>query len=82
MSQLQGSNLVTKAAGGWRLTDSGIERARKDRRNQDLWDAYRLFGDELGLPDAQEDRHLAIEAVLPASALEQLDNRLEQGDTP
>ena len=82
LRQLSGSNLVTKADGGWRLTDSGIERARKDRRNQDLWDAYRLFGAELGLPDVQEDRHLAIEAVLPASALEQLDSKLEQGETP
>ncbi|MCY3780891.1 MAG: metal ABC transporter permease [Chloroflexi bacterium] len=81
LRQLWRAGHVMEDPGGWRLTELGIEWARKDRRNQNLWDSYRLYGDELGLPDVQEDRHLAIEAVLPATAVEQLENRLEPSET-
>ncbi len=81
LRQLRGAGQVMALGEGWRLTEEGIAWAREDRRNQRLWDLYRLYNDELGLPVIQEDRRLDIGAVLPAAAVEQLENRLEPSET-
>lgn len=80
LRQLRGAGQVMAGAGSWRLTESGIALARQDQRNQLLWDLYRLHGDELGLPDIQEDRQRNIESVLPAKAIEKLASKLERSD--
>ena len=80
LRQLRRDGRVTGGSEGWQLTASGISHARRNRRNQRLWDLYRLYGTELGLPDIQEERQLDIETVLPAAAVAQLEGKLEPDD--
>ena len=80
LRQLRGAGHITESAAGWHLTQSGIERARRDQLNQRLWDLYRLHGHELNLPVIQEDRQRDIEALLPQSALERLLRELPEGE--
>ncbi len=81
LRQLRAAGHIMEAGAGWRLTESGIAQARRDRRNQSLWDLYRLHGDELSLPAIQEDRQLDIAAVLPAAALELLESKLKPNES-
>ena len=80
LRQLRLDERVSRDPQGWRLTESGIEWARHDRRNQRLWDLYRLHGDDIGLPLIQEDRQRDIHAVLPAGAAERLEAVAEMSD--
>lgn len=61
----------------WRLTKTGVKLAQHDAHNQKLWDAYRVYSDELGLPLIREDRQVDIHDVLPSDAIEQLERKLE-----
>ena len=79
LSELRAAGQATLGAGGWRLSPGGIELARRDRRNQQLWDLYRLHADELGLPLAQVDRQVDIAARLPPAALAKLESLLPEG---
>lgn len=80
LRQLRQSGDVALDSAGWHLTDSGIDRARSQLRNQGLWDLYRLYGDELDLPSVQEDRQQNIHVVLPADAVALLETKLEHSD--
>lgn len=77
LEQLRQAGHVDHRAGGWRLTKTGIQLAQRDARNLQLWDMYRLFGEELGLPVLHEDRQLDIGDVLPPEMVDKLERKLE-----
>ncbi len=79
LRQLQADDQVTDGAEGWRLTDKGIRQAGQLLHNEQLWDLYRLYADELGLPAVQEDRQTEISALLPAAAMAKLESKLQEG---
>ncbi|MCY4071598.1 MAG: metal ABC transporter permease [Chloroflexi bacterium] len=78
LAQLLSAGLVELTGDSWRLTDTGIEAARRDAHSLQLWDLYRLYADDLDLPLLGEDRHLDIRDVLPADAIGQLEAMTEQ----
>lgn len=65
---------------GWRLTAAGIEQARRNERNERLWELYRLHAHDLDLPPLQEDRRAPIASRLPAAAVELLERKLREAD--
>lgn len=73
LKQLLSAGLVEKLGESWRLTDSGVKAARRDAHSLRLWELYRLYAAELGLPLLPEDRHLDIRDVLPAAAIQELE---------
>ncbi len=77
LKQLRQEGHVDDCAGDWRLTKTGIQLAQRDAHNLRLWDMYRLFGEELGLPVLHEDRQLDICDVLPKEMVEKLERKLE-----
>lgn len=79
LRQLRSEGRVTLGAAGWQLSESGIALARADRRNQRLWDLYRLHAQEMGLPEMEEDRRREISSLLPGDALAWLEAQLEEG---
>jgi manganese/zinc/iron transport system permease protein len=79
LGQLRSEGHVSLGAAGWQLSESGIALAGRDRRNQQLWDLYRLHAHALGLPDLEEDRRREIASLLPADALAWLEAKLEEG---
>ncbi len=78
LRQLLSAGLVETMGDNWRLTDAGIEAARRDAHSLRLWDLYRLYADDMDLPLLGEDRHLDIRDVLPADAIGQLEAMTEQ----
>ena len=79
LRQLRSEGRVTLGAAGWQLSESGISLARRDRRNQRLWDLYRRYAYELGLPALAEERGRDIASLLPADAVARLEAVLEAG---
>ena len=79
LRQLRSEGHITLGAAGWQLSESGIALARNDLRNQRLWDLYRRYAHELGLPAMAEERGQEIAALLPADALARLQAKLEEG---
>ncbi len=77
LSQLQAAGRAESSSAGWRLTAAGIEQARRDQRNQQLWDAYRLHAHELEAPLLAEDRARDIRELLPPAALARLERAVE-----
>ncbi|PJF20266.1 MAG: hypothetical protein CUN56_17035, partial [Phototrophicales bacterium] len=77
LKQLEQRGYVKPDGDMWILTPIGIEAAKKDAYNHQLWDVYRLFGDELGIPMIVEDRQKPIEDVLPGDAVMRLKQKLE-----
>jgi len=78
LKQLAARELITQAgAGRWRLTSKGAELARHDAHNQDLWELYRKYSDELRLPAISEDRQKDIAELLPQDAVQKLEMKLE-----
>lgn len=80
LRQLLAEGQVEAVPGGWRLTAAGIAGAQRQGRNQRLWDLYRLYGHELGLPVLQESRHAELSELLPPAALAALESRLNGED--
>ena len=78
LRQLQADGQVISGAEGWRLTDKGIMQAGQLVHNEQLWDHYRLYADELDLPAVQEDRQTEISALLPAAAMAKLESKLQE----
>ena len=76
LSELRGGGHVRPGADGWRLNQSGIELARRDWRNQQLWELYRRYADELALPPIGEDRERDIASLLGADAIARLESKL------
>lgn len=78
LRQLQADDQVTGGPEGWRLTDKGIRQAGQLAHNEQLWDHYRLYADELDLPAVQEDRQTEISALLPPAAMAKLESKLQE----
>lgn len=64
----------------WSLSQSGQQRAAAEARNQRLWELYRQYGEELGLPAVDEDPQRRIDELLPAAAVAQLERLLQARD--
>jgi len=78
LSQLQKRGLVQKEKKNrWVLTTEGIEMASQDAYNQQLWETYRLYSDELDLPLIKEERQRPIQEILPDDAVTRLERKLE-----
>ena len=80
MRQLRADGQAVFSEAGWRLTAAGIQAARQDAHNEALWDMYRLHAQELELPVLQEDRQIAIAALLPDSAIARLERKLRAAE--
>jgi len=80
LRQLRAAGQAAPGAGGWRLTEAGIQQARQIARNERLWDMYRLYAHELELPILQEVRQVDIASVLPAAAVKQLQRKLREAE--
>ncbi|MCC6614945.1 MAG: metal ABC transporter permease [Anaerolineae bacterium] len=77
LTALEHNGAVVRVNGGWRLTGAGLQAAEADAHNQQLWDLYRVYGDELKLPLVAEDRQKDIRALLPEHAIERLEDLRE-----
>lgn len=77
LKQLARQNLIQPGAGTWVLTEAGIAAAQQDAHNQQLWDIYRAYGDQLALPIISEDRQRDIHDVLPEPAITLLEGKLK-----
>ncbi len=77
LRQLAKRNLVKARGEAWQLTQTGVELAIKDAKNQQLWAVYRQYGDELALPLVAEDRQQDIDTLLPAEAVRKLEHKLK-----
>jgi manganese/zinc/iron transport system permease protein len=80
LRQLVQTGLVKKmGADGWSLTDVGLAAAREDARNQQLWDLYRQYAEDLQLPSVPENHQQPIEQVLPPEHVRRLEGLLVDG---
>jgi manganese/zinc/iron transport system permease protein len=77
LRQLERNGYVQRQQDTWVLTSLGAEVAVHDAHNQQLWDAYREYSDELKLPMIAEDRQQDIHDVLPRPAVEKLEQKLQ-----
>lgn len=77
LRQLERRGYIKQDGANWVLTPRGAEIAVQDARNQQLWDVYREYGDELKLPPILEDRQKPIHEVLPGEAIMHLERKLE-----
>lgn len=77
LDQLQRQGYIERNGTAWVLTPAGAQAASEDVHNQRLWDLYRAYGDELGLPTVNEDRQRAIGDVLAAPAITKLETLLK-----
>ena len=77
LAQLQRQGYIERDGAAWVLTATGAEAAARDVHNQRLWDLYRAYGDELGLPTVNEDRQRAIGDVLTVPAVTKLETLLK-----
>ena len=74
LRELQGEGLLQESGDdAWSLSPAGKQRVEADRRNQRLWELYREYGEELGLPTVNDDPQQSIEQRLPASAIARLE---------
>ncbi|MDE2776537.1 MAG: metal ABC transporter permease [Chloroflexota bacterium] len=78
LRELTSDGFVSLGNAGWQLSQSGIERARRDFHNQRLWESYRFYAHELDLPIVAEDREGEIESLLPAEAIASLEAKLRE----
>jgi manganese/zinc/iron transport system permease protein len=77
LSQLEKRGYVRREGDQWLLTSSGAAVAEEDLHNQQLWDTYREYSDELSLPVIPEDRHKNIREMLPAGAVTVLERKMK-----
>jgi len=78
LEQLRQQGHANSTNNQWTLTKTGIKMAQHDAHNQKLWEMYRIYGDELGLPIVREDRQLIISDVLSDDAVQKLELKLEK----
>lgn len=57
----------------WALTEAGHKFAEQDLHNQQLWEIYRQYSDELALPVVAEDRQSNIHEALTPDAIQKLE---------
>lgn len=79
LRQLAQNGYIKQVDSAWILTAQGARVAQEDVHNQQLWDVYREYGDELDLPLIMEDRQKAIQDVLPKPAVAKLEHKLQGG---
>ncbi|MEM6528340.1 MAG: metal ABC transporter permease [Chloroflexota bacterium] len=77
LRDLEQREFIRRDGDNWMLTQAGADAAAQDAHNQQLWETYRTYGDELDLPLVMEDRQKDIHEVLPQPAVEQLKRKLE-----
>jgi hypothetical protein len=77
LQQLQETGLVANLDNHWSLTEAGLKKASGDMRNRELWEAYRLYHDDLQLPLIPEDRTKSIDSLLPASIVAKLEEIID-----
>jgi len=77
LKQLEARGYVKGDGNTWRLTSTGATVAKDDAYNQQLWDVYREYSDELEIPLIAEDRQKDIHDMLPRPAVEKLERKLE-----
>jgi manganese/zinc/iron transport system permease protein len=77
LKQLEKAGHIQPQDNAWILTPTGIQSATADAHNQQLWEIYREYGDELQLPLIMEDRQRDIHEVLPEPAIHKLEQKLE-----
>jgi manganese/zinc/iron transport system permease protein len=77
LAQLEKRGFVTRQSDQWLLTSNGASAGAEDVYNQQLWDTYREFSDELSLPVIPEDRQKSIRDVLPGNAITVLERKLK-----
>lgn len=77
LKQLVRRGYVARAGDAWVLTAEGAQVALQDAHNQQLWDVYRAFSDELHLPLISEDRLKDIHEMLPPPDVEKLERKLK-----
>jgi len=77
LDELLKLSYITQDSDSWQLTASGVERAKNDHHNQQLWDTYRAYNAELDLPLVIEDRQKSIRDMLPSIAIQRLEEKLE-----
>ncbi len=78
LSQLEKAGYITRQSDQWRLTPIGIEAAEEDLHNQQLWEIYRQYSDELDLPIISEDRRRSIREMMSDEAVMALEHKLRQ----
>jgi manganese/zinc/iron transport system permease protein len=78
LQELEDLAYIQQLKGGWQLTTAGAKAASHDAQNTLLWDLYRQYNDSLGLPLIAEDRQRDIHELLPLSAIEKLEQKLEE----
>ena len=76
LQALKTHGVITQQNGGWSLTTTGLKRVENDIHNQQLWEVYRQYRDELTLPLIPEDRQRAIHDLLPNEIVQQLEKLL------
>jgi manganese/zinc/iron transport system permease protein len=77
LKQLEAQGLAARENDAYRLTPAGVQAAASDEANQRLWDVYREYSHALDLPQVNEDRQKDIRDVLPAGAVDRLQQTLE-----
>lgn len=77
LQDLEQAGYIKQSDSAWILTPTGADIAKKDAYNQQLWDIYREYSDELQLPLIMEDRQRDIHMVLPEYAIEKLEHKLK-----
>jgi manganese/zinc/iron transport system permease protein len=77
LAQLEKLEYVTKQGDQWLLTASGVAEAEEDLKNQQLWELYREYSDELHLPMIPEDRQKKLRDLLPDGAVMTLERMLK-----
>lgn len=78
LQQLLREGYVQQLNGRWQLTAVGAEAASHQYQNALLWDIYRQYNEQLGLPLIAEDRQQDIRALLPETAVAKLEQKLEE----
>ncbi|MFW5696498.1 MAG: metal ABC transporter permease [Phototrophicaceae bacterium] len=76
LRQLERRGYIASEGDAVLLTAQGVNVAERDAYNQQLWDAYREYSDELRLPLIAEDRQRDISEMLPGPAVEKLERKL------
>jgi manganese/zinc/iron transport system permease protein len=77
LQQLEKHGYIHREGDQWLLTSSGAAAAEDDLHNQQLWDTYREYSDELSLPVIPEDRQKSIREMLPDGAITVLERKLK-----
>lgn len=78
LAQLEQRGWARPQGDAWQLTAAGIEAAREDAANRQLWAIYREYSDELQLPMVAENRQADIHQLLPGQAIEKLERKLKE----